>query len=45
MSLEFGVIQTLQHASKEAADDQLSGLLRRNAASHHVEKLILIEFP
>ena len=39
------MIQPLQHASEEAAHDELGRLLRGNASGHHVEEFVLVKFP
>ena len=44
MGLEIFILKSLQHSSEEATNDELCRLLRRNAAGHHVEELVLIEF-
>ena len=44
MGLEIFILKSLQHSSEEATNDELCRLLRRNAAGHHVEEFVLIEF-
>ena len=44
MRLEIFILQSLEHCSEKSTDDELRRMLRRNAAGHHVEEFVLIEF-
>ena len=44
MGLEIFIFKSLQNCSEKSTDNELCRLLRRNAAGHHVEELVLIEF-